>query len=58
MFPNNYFNKGRFTSCFKELIREEGFTSLWKGFPLHLLGIIIWMSVLPNIVDLISANQN
>ena len=36
------------------MVKEEGVSSLWKGFPIHLLGIIIWMSVLPNIIDLIS----
>lgn len=32
--------------------------SLWKGFPVYLLGVMFWMSTLPLIVDFVTEKKN
>lgn len=33
------------------MIKEEGVLSLYKGWSVHTLGVIFWMSVLPILTD-------
>jgi hypothetical protein len=40
------------------MITQEGKLSLWKGFPVYLLGVMFWMSVLPLIVDFVTEKKN
>ena len=40
------------------MIRKEGWGSLWKGFPVYLLGVMFWMSTLPLIVDYVTEKKN
>lgn len=44
--------KGLIT-CTKNLIKHEGFLSLYKGYPLHLFAVLLWMSALPTCTDII-----
>jgi hypothetical protein len=58
LYSNDSFKKGTFRSCFYEMITQEGKLSLWKGFPVYLLGVMFWMSVLPLIVDFATEKKN
>ena len=51
MFANNIYGSGRFTSCLSQMIKEEGVRALWKGFSLHMLTVVFFLSALPTATD-------
>ena len=51
MFANDIYGSGRFTSCLSQMIKEEGVRALWKGFSLHMLTVVFFLSALPTATD-------
>lgn len=51
MLDDQIYNRGRFTSCLRQILSEEGAKALWKGFSVHMLAVLIFLSTLPTTAD-------
>jgi hypothetical protein len=53
LLPNEIYKKGRMTACISQMIKTEGFFSLYRGYAANTLAIIIWMSLMPKVTNFI-----
>ena len=51
MIPNDSYKGGKILNCMSSMIKQEGLMSVYKGYGVYSLAILIWMSVLPHATD-------